>query len=409
MHSAQRHPQEDQRLKQLYDLNILDTPAEQQYDELVALAAAICGVPIAAVTLVDQSRQWFKAKVGWDVEESSREVSFCAHGILDNVLFEVPDALDDVRFADNPLVQGAPNIRFYAGFPLRTTSGLPLGSLCVIDREPRKLNDMQRETLRVLSQQVSMQLELRLANKKLTHNHEALDTAHDRLKHFFKIIAHDLRSPFNGLLGITELLERDFESFAIDDIRDLLATLHDSASETFLMLENLLEWSNLETGALPFTPKALGAHSLAEEAIRILAPAIRSKEIDLKIEIEPEIVIQGDATMLASVIRNLTSNAIKFTPKYGTISIQTVADATGVQFVITDNGVGMNSEQIEAVQSNTSRTSSHGTNGERGSGIGLQLIHQFLAKHEARLEVESHLSKGTTVRFSIPARSTALA
>lgn len=255
MESAPKHPQEAQRLEELRALNILDTPAEQQYDELVELAAAICEVPIAAVSLVDESRQWFKAKVGLDADETSREVSFCAHGILDNALLEVPDALDDLRFADNPLVTGAPNIRFYAGFPLATSTGLPLGSLCVIDSAPRKLTHVQKETLRVLSNQVSMLFELRLANKKLADSHAALDAAHERLKQFFTIIAHDLRSPFNGLLGITELLERNFESFQPEDIHNLLATMHDSTSETFLMLENLLEWSNLETGALPFRPK----------------------------------------------------------------------------------------------------------------------------------------------------------
>lgn len=113
--------------------------------------------------------------------------------------------------------------------------------------------------------------------------------------------------------------------------------------------------------------------------------------------------------MLSSVIRNLTSNAIKFTTERGTISIQAQSDETGVLFIIADNGVGMTAEQIEAVQSNTSNTSSQGTNGESGSGIGLQLIHQFLAKHEAHLEVESHLKQGTTVRFRIPSQPTALA
>ena len=255
MESAPKHPLEAQRLEELRALNILDTPAEQQYDELVALAATICEVPIAAISLVDESRQWFKAKVGLDAEETSREVSFCAHGILDNVLLEVPDALEDLRFADNPLVMGAPNIRFYASFPLATSNGLPLGSLCVIDRAPRELTHVQKETLRVLSNQVSMLLELRLANKKMADTHAALDAAHERLKQFFTIIAHDLRSPFNGLLGITELLERNFESFQPEDIHNLLATMHDSTSETFLMLENLLEWSNLETGALAFRPK----------------------------------------------------------------------------------------------------------------------------------------------------------
>ncbi len=402
MEEAPIHPQEKQRLKVLHDLGILDTPAEKQYDELVGLAASICEVPIALVSLIDETRQWFKARVGLDVTETSREVAFCSHCILGDIIMEVPDTLKDRRFFDNPLVTGAPKIRFYAGAPLYTSSGYALGSLCVIDMKPRQLTDFQKEALRVLSNQISMLIEMGLSNQKLLESNLALDEANEQLKHFFQVVAHDLRSPFNGIMGLTEFLNSDFDTLTADDIQSLLATLHSSASETYVMLEKLLEWATWETGKLPFSLEKLQVLSLVEDAICILETALYSKDIDLKVEILPELYVCGDATMLASVIRNLTSNAIKFTPKGGVICIQAEAGASGVVLTIADNGVGMNPSQVELIQSNkTCHSGSTGTSGERGSGIGHQLIHKFLEKHGARLEVDSAQSKGTTVRFCL--------
>lgn len=153
---------ESQRLEALKQYAILDTEPEQAFDDLVALAAKICQTPIALVSLVDPLRQWFKAKVGVTACETSRDIAFCAHAILQNGIFEVPDALQDPRFMNNPLVTNDPFIRFYAGIPLITPEGYALGTLCVIDRVPRQLTGDQRQTLTILGQQVVALLELRL-------------------------------------------------------------------------------------------------------------------------------------------------------------------------------------------------------------------------------------------------------
>ena len=159
---------EGERLQALQAYEILDTDREQEFDDLVDVAAHVSGCPIAMVSLVDAERQWFKACVGIGERETSREISFCAHAILtpEQPLI-VPNALLDERFAENANVLGEPGIRFYAGIPLVNPAGLALGSLCVIDRVPRTLTDTQLELLKALGRQVTRVLELRRVSKQL--------------------------------------------------------------------------------------------------------------------------------------------------------------------------------------------------------------------------------------------------
>lgn len=154
---------ETDRLRALDQYKILDTPAEEPFDELTRLAGFICGTPISTVTLIDEHRQWFKSSFGLNSRsrETSREIAFCAHAIIQDNAFVVPDAQQDARFSNNPLVTGDPHIRFYAGLPLTNPEGFNLGTLCVIDRTPRELSDAQIEALRILARQVMAQMELR--------------------------------------------------------------------------------------------------------------------------------------------------------------------------------------------------------------------------------------------------------
>jgi CheY-like chemotaxis protein len=157
-------PSEPERLAELASLRIMDSDEDAAYDELTRLAAEVCQTPIALISLVDDDRQWFKSKVGLQARQTPREHAFCAHAIQDpNNLLIVPDATQDSRFAANPLVTGAPHIRFYAGAPLVTSNGQPLGTLCVIDREPRQLQPGQLEVLQLLASQVIQRLEAQRA------------------------------------------------------------------------------------------------------------------------------------------------------------------------------------------------------------------------------------------------------
>jgi GAF domain-containing protein len=167
MMAAPLPPNEKTRLKVLWQYEVLDTVPEAMFDDLTELAARICESPMALISLVDEKRQWFKSKVGTTVTETSRDISFCGHALTQTSLFIVPDAAKDKRFADNPLVTSEPGIRFYAGAPLVTPDGHVLGTLCVLDKVPRKLREDQKKALAILARHVVSQLELRRRSQEL--------------------------------------------------------------------------------------------------------------------------------------------------------------------------------------------------------------------------------------------------
>ena len=175
------------RLSALWRYDILDTPAEAEFDDIAKLAAAICQAPMATISLVDRDRQWFKSEIGLGFRETSLEASFCRHAILGQGVFEVGDTLLDARFQNNPQVTGYPHVRFYAGAPLESDDVPPIGMLCVLDHEPRKLTPAQSEALTILSRQVMALLELRLSRRQL---HNTLDSISDgflTLDHEFRV------------------------------------------------------------------------------------------------------------------------------------------------------------------------------------------------------------------------------
>jgi GAF domain-containing protein len=172
---------ETERLAALREYHILDTGAEQAYDDVTALAAFVCEAPIAMISLVDESRQWFKSRVGVSRRETPRDVAFCAHAILQSEPLIVRDALKDARFSDSALVTRSPHIRFYAGFPLASPEGFTLGTLCAIDRKPRKISPKQKTAMQALARQVMALLELRRISTRIADALEKVKTLHGLL------------------------------------------------------------------------------------------------------------------------------------------------------------------------------------------------------------------------------------
>ncbi|MFQ1701005.1 sensor histidine kinase [Loktanella agnita] len=211
---ARKPENDDTRMAILQGYDVLDSEAESEFDDIVALASEICNAPISIISLIDHDRQWFKAKTGLADGETPLEESICAHGILEEGIFEIHDTHEDPRTADNPLVMRDPNFRFYAGAQLIAAGDQPIGMLCVIDSKPRMLTDFQRKALRVLSQQVVTQLELR---KRLRAEHTLRAEMDHRVKNSLQTLSSMVRMAGSSVkdekaLDALKLINRHIES-----------------------------------------------------------------------------------------------------------------------------------------------------------------------------------------------------
>ena len=298
---APHHPQEDERLKALHDLEILDTAAEASYDELVELAAMIAGTPIALISMVDADRQWFKARHGLDATQTPRSESFCAHAILKpKQPLIVSDTLRDERFVDNPLVTGAPNIRFYAGIPLHAGKpALPLGTLCVIDDKPKELGPMQLDALSKLARQVERTLLLRDYSHQLSRNNRELDAASQAKSRFLATMSHDIRTPLNGIIGSIECLNDT--DFSEQQARHALGVIGHCSSSLLNIINNILDLSKIEAGRLELVEEIFDLRAFVGNLRIVISPQARDKQLDLLVDIDPQSLPRSTATRTVSI------------------------------------------------------------------------------------------------------------
>jgi len=391
---------EKERLKELRRLNILDSEQETDFDELVELASIICGVPISLVTLVDVDRQWFKSKKGLDVESTHRDVSFCGHAIHDDEIFVIENAVADKRFFDNPLVTDDPNIRFYAGMPIKSENGFNLGTLCVIDTKPKKLNEQQLKALKILSRQVSKLIELRDKKNELEINNEKLESLNQLNNRITGIISHDLKGPINSLRAYMN--SKYIDSDNPEDLAQLFPLVKDNLNSLNELVENLLEWSR-STNDVNFTKVKI--NELVLEICYLFEVNALEKNIELNCEIKDEVKVIADNAMLRFILRNLINNAIKFTEN-GKVKIESeISENNHVIIKVIDDGVGISSDLLERIKLKDKKVSTKGTRNEKGTGLGLQLIREFLSIHNTELKIESEENKGSVFSFTLPLAS----
>ena len=393
---------EQARIQALLQYEVLDTEAESVYDDFVKLASYICQTPISLISLVDPTRQWFKAKVGCPATETSRDFAFCAHAIHQSDVFVVPDTLTDQRFVDNPLVTGDPHIRFYAGAPLVTPEGLAIGTLCAIDREPRILSSEQITALEKLARQVVAQLELRRLTKELQQVLESKNK-------LFYILSHDLRSPFNGILAFSQTLAEEAETLTRDEIQDFSQTVLTSAEQFMHLIDNLLHCTRFELGTLEYQPTNIAIDTVVINVLTLLKGNAAQKKVDLVYKSYPGTEVFADSTMLHSIFQNLIGNAIKFTPVDGCVTIQAVDQGTMIQVSVIDTGIGVSPEKLAGLFESMAGRTTDGTAGEKGTGLGLLLCKDLVEKHGGRVWVDSVIGQGTSFHLTLPkAHSTVL-
>jgi len=359
---ADLHPAEAKRLNALRRYGILDTPREQEFDDVVRVAAAVCDTPIAVVNLIDEGRQWFKAEIGLGVRETPLPASICAHAILQPDLFHVPDTQLDERFRHNPLVTGDPHLRFYAGALLETPDGLPLGTICVLDRKPRELDETQRAFLRLMASQVMKLLELRRA---IAAERAAREKAELLLRE-------------NAIL-VRESDHRVMNSLQL--VSSVLALQRRGAVEPAVRAH--LEDARMRVQAIATVHKQLhlaGSSSEIEigDFLRRLGESLGNigsdKGTAVTLVSDTALVPSEIASTLGLIVAEIVANSFKhgYVGKLGPVSVAFVKDA-GWRLTVADAGVGLPPD-FDAASS---------------KGVGMRVINALVKRLDAKLSYES--------------------
>ena len=398
---------EARRIAALSRYQVLDTASELAFDEVVALVAAICQVPIAAISLVDTDRQWFKAVVGVDIKETPRSVSFCQWTVALGELFVVADAREDERFADSPFVTGAPHVRFYAGAPLVTPEGLVIGSLCAIGRAPRSLTAQQRDALGVLARHVVGMLELASRTRELHEAASALeiqrraaDAAGQAKTAFLANMSHELRTPMSGVISATELLlGTTLDPWQRDDI----LTIQKSARGLVAILNDVLDLARIESGRVTLESAPVDLRVLVKDVVAMLRAAAVAKNVTLEAFFEADVprAVSGDALRLRQVMVNLVGNALKFTDR-GCVSVHVKMAARpdalpgALEISVMDTGIGIAADKRAAifekfVQAETTTSRRYG-----GTGLGLAIVRDLVQAMGGTIRVEDTRGGGST-------------
>ena len=385
---------EEHRLQVLDSLNILDTELEETFDGITKLAAFICDVPIALISLVDENRQWFKSRHGLGATETHRDYAFCAHAIHQQAIFEIPDSRKDERFADNPLVTGDPHVIFYAGHPLEVTDNINVGTLCVIDNRPKSLTESQKQMLSILGRQTEKLLQIRLVNRNIKN---LIQSKSDLLA----TMSHEIRTPLNAMIGLIEMMQET----SIDEETDDIVNSLNKAGVTLLQLVNdILDYSKLEINKLKLRSDTICLGETIEEAARLFEVNAKEKNIALKWDVEEcrSLKVLSDATRLKQVIQNIISNSLKFTEK-GYVSISSKLQGSGktesVVITITDTGIGMS----ERTKARLFKPYEQGLEHNKGgTGLGLMIVQNIIKLMQGTIDIESKENYGSTFTLSIP-------
>ena len=403
---------ESERLASLQQYEILDTGAEASFDAIVELAAQICQAPIALVSLVDKNRQWFKAKKGLSAQETSRDIAFCSHAILQSEPLIIENALQDERFKDNPLVSDGPLIRFYAGAPLITPDGQKLGTLCVIDTEPRKLAQHQIKAIETLSQHVIHLMELRsMYQKSITLNQELIDKNAAMLemsehnKRFLANINHEMRTPLNAISGFSKQLIKRISKLELPDyVSEGLDSIQVASKHLHNLISDVLDLSKIDADKVDYMAKPFNPHHLLKEVVSINSVEAEKNQVNLQLEINenlPENML-GDEQKIAQVLINVLSNAVKFTPENKSVTLRANVDGLNLVLQVTDQGVGIEQQNLDKNFQEFEQIANELSARSKGTGLGLSIAKRLVTLMGGNIEVDSELGKGTCFTISIP-------
>ncbi|HBH24117.1 MAG TPA: hypothetical protein DDY13_11930 [Cytophagales bacterium] len=389
---------EPNRISALKEYDILDSNPEQLYDDLVMLASQICDCPISFISIMDKDRQWFKSITGASLTESPRDTSFCGHTILEpDQLMVAPDTLEDARFVGNPLVNGKYNIRFYAGMPIVDDEGNALGTICVVDHKPKKLNENQKEALKALSRQVFSLLQLRKVGSSAQNESW-------QKSNFLSMMSHEIRTPLNSIIGLSDILIKENPR---EDQLDTLKMLDFSARNLLKLLNDILDLNKLGSGKLILENEPFEIVNFLDQLQQTYAFQASQKGLEFHYEIDPATPakVLGDPIRLAQILNNLFSNAIKFTDTgFIALNVKVRSYKNGsvhLRFNFSDSGMGIPKEKQQIIFQDFTQASQDTFRKYGGTGLGLSIIKNLLEYMGSSIELYSENGKGSTFTFDL--------
>lgn len=387
---------EETRLETLLSFEVLDTPSESPFDDMVHLASLISGCPVAFVSLVDKDRQWFKAKKGLDVEQTPREISFCGHAILNDKVMVVPDTLKDERFCDNPLVVQGPKVRFYAGAPLIAVNGMNVGTLCVIDLNPREFTEEQKESLEALARQVILLLTHRSATRLLERSLERLNEQDSVLTEMTRLasvaemsgsIAHEINNPLTIVLSKAHQLKSLVEAGHSDPAEQLkiINTIAATGDRMAKIIKGMLR---VVRDGKKDPLESICLQTVLEEVAALAADKFKFAGIKLTLpEFPHQVFVNAKATPLAQVLLNLLNNSFDAVQNLDTrwVRLNFTEMNDKILVSITDSGNGIDPEIRSKIMQPFFSTKTAG----KGSGLGLSVSKRILESFGGRIELNS--------------------
>lgn len=386
-----------QRLAALKRYNILDTLPDNAFDDATKLVSYICGVPIAHISFIDESRQWFKSEIGVGVSEVPREISFCQYTILDTKMVEIPDTHVNERFKDDPNVTGGFNVRFYAGVPITTPDGYNIGTLCAIDHVSKELNDNQRNALSIVAKHVMAQLELGTKNIQLAAQKKIAEKAVLARDSFLANMSHEIRTPLNAIVGFTDLLAQT----ELDETQqDYIGSVQIAGENLLLIVNDILDLSKIESGNLAIESEPFNLKKTLKHVYNLLKVKVQ-KEVEFNLFLDAEIpdMVIGDQGRLNQILVNLIGNSLKFTNEGEVVvsvkKIDETEDNHTFKIAVKDTGIGIPNDKIEAIFERFTQGEESTTRTFGGTGLGLNIVKQLVELQNGEIHVKSTPNRGS--------------
>jgi signal transduction histidine kinase len=390
---------ETERLESLKKYHILDTQPEAQYDELTALAAAICETPIALITLVDKDRQWFKSVFGLSIKETHRDFSFCSVAIeTPEKPYHITNIDEDSIFWSNPFVIGEPFVKSYHGIPLISTEGYALGTLCVADNKEHALSEFQINSLKSLARQVTRLLDLHRTRIELHYALRESEVRNSELERFAHVAAHDLKSPLNNMTMITKILASDFSNDMSSEALELVALISKTSTSLREMIDGILTHAK-DYHALKSSKQAFNLDVMLKDIIRGL-----DKPENCQFTLpDKKHWITSNKTVLYQIFSNLISNSLKYNESEKVeIKVEFFEHMKNFHFQVTDNGTGIDNNVLDKIFEIFETGNTQDRFGNMGTGVGLSTVKRLIDRVSGNISIESKIGEGTSVYFSIP-------